>query len=439
MKLLKNNVIFLFLLFLPIFIADYWLQGFFQKSNAVLPEKGFVRAYFPITDFPELRPDGQYQVRSGNIKIIFTNSSLFYKTESVELTGFISSFSFGNRKYAHFYANEIISKKEGWPFFKTVSLLRKWVNDKILSVKNADTRNLLFAMILANTNFMPYAASESFKMTGLTHLLAISGLNVAIISLCVVFLLKKIIPERWAYGAAFIVVLSYVALAGFGASILRAGIMFLIYNGLRMTGRNVEFVDVVLVSALIVLLFSPPLIGNAGFWLSYTAVLGLYFFAEIFKKLFLFTGKIASEILSATLAASIATLPILLYYFKSTSIVSPLANLLVIWPFNFITFGLFIEFLLVISGLSFIAKPIEWCIIMLWKFSLLAADSLSQIPFAYQTIPAFSEWALFSSYAVLTALFFGIPGLSYYLSRRKLSLMIAREKENEEPNEGSKQ
>ncbi len=406
---------YLLIPFLILGIAAGFYSGTKYRNNLInLPEKGFVNTELQITDFPELRSDGQYQVHSGSIKILSTNAYALYKSQTVNIKGYITIFNFGNRKYANLNAKYIEISKNGFTLFKTVSQIRKWVNDRISKLNNNNIKSLLYCMILANTNFVDFSTNETFKMTGVTHLLAISGLNVAIVGIGIVYLLKLFMKERSAYGIASLVIIAYVAVAGFGASIMRAGLMFLIYNSLKMTGRITEFMDILLISAFVVLLFNPEYIINAGFWLSYSAVAGIYFFTDSIRNYLSFTGKHISEILAVTISANISTMPILLYFFKGISIISPAANLIIIPAFNLLTYLLFIEFIFIAVGFNYLNPVLEFFIGFLWNFSQKAAEILSFVPFSYQTLPSFPIFYLIILYIIILIIFFVIPKIKYY-------------------------
>ena len=274
-------------------------------------------------------------------------------------------------------------------------------------------------MILGNTNFVDFATGESFKMSGVTHLLAISGMNVAIIAVGFIFILQFFVNRKLAYIITSVIVILYVSVAGFGASILRAGIMFIIFSYFKAFSTEKEFLEVVVLSAFVVLVYNPFYIQNAGFWLSYMAVAGIYFFTEPLRRPFSFLGKRLPEILSVTLAANIATMPVLLFCFKGVSIISPLANLIIIPVFDILTYALFIDFIFVMIGLPLVSFPIEWLISVLWKFSQKTAEVLSLLPFSYQTFQEFPFLALIIFYAVIAVLFFAIPAFRYRMRLKK--------------------
>jgi ComEC/Rec2-related protein len=395
-----------------------------------LPEKGFVSRALTVTDFPELRPDGQYSVHSYHIKIISVNAFQLYKSQTVEARGYLSTFHFGGRTFANLYASEITVKNKGIPVFEAVSSLRKLVNDKILSVPDPSVRALLFTMIMGNTSFVDFGVSETFKMTGVTHLLAISGLNVLIIYGAVLWVLRKFLRKPAAGLAALGVIILYVVIAGFGASILRAGLMILVYQILDLSGRKGGFADMVLFTAGLSLLFNPLFVESAGFWLSYTAVIGIVFFSgnrgilpEKPKSPVHAAAGNVRETVKTTLSANAATLPILLYYFQGISLISPLANIIIIPAFNLITILTFIYFIFLMFSIRFILPLLDPVISLVWKFCAGTAEALSFIPFGYQTVPFFPGWALAACYFLLIGAFYGLPRLRFLMFYRKLSRM----------------
>lgn len=363
-----------------------------QASMPVQPvirDKGFVNAVFHVTGFPVLTPEGKYRVTCGNVTLISENLHSLYRSQSVYAAGPASSFSTNGRTFRTVIVREFRTVREGFRPFAAVSAVRKWTDERIRRETDPDIRSLLYTMILGNTQFLSYSVKESFRMTGVTHLLAISGLNVALIGMSVFFLLNVLFGKKPALALSCSVVALYVVTAGFGASVLRAGIMFCLYQFLRFPGKDPDILDVTAASLFPVLTFDPFLLFDMGFWLSYGALTGIILFGNQLRTLLAPAGRIVSETLGTTFAANITTLPLLMFFFGGFSLAAPLANLVILPVFNIITCLLFLLFLSFISGLTLPVPAVllELPLKFLWQFSTGAADLLSLIPGAFLTLP----------------------------------------------------
>lgn len=130
--------------------------------------------------------------------------------------------------------------------------------------------------------------------------------------------------KRQAIIASLISIFLFIALTGFQTSSIRAGIMGSLFLIGPFFGRKSDSIRALILSGLIMLVFNPFLIYDAGFQLSFAAALGIILLSSTFKK------YLKSDILAATFSAYIFTLPILIYSFGQLSLVGPITNLLVL-------------------------------------------------------------------------------------------------------------
>lgn len=411
------------------FLAAGILSGWLSRPAIAEPnlrDGVFTVETFRVTGFPVLRDDGQYEIKCGRVKLVSPTAFSLYRSQDVRAAGSVSVSETNGFRSFRIYAKEVSVVGEGFKPFRFVSLVRKWVNDRIGSVKNIDVRTLLYAMITGNTNFLGYSVKESFRMTGITHLLAISGLNVAVIGIGIFFILKKIAGQKPALLVSIAAVALYVITAGFGASILRAGIMFTLYQGLKLTGRNPDPIDVVIVSVFPVLAFDAALLSDIGFWLSYGALLGILFLSSGIRDLFRVSGRAVnavSETVAVTLSANLTTLPVLVFFFRGISLAAPIANLLVIPVFNILTFALFAEFLAVIAGIPFIPFLLETLLGFLWTICVTISDWLSFIPYSYISFTERQALYLTVFYCLFAVSVMILPPALFRIRLKKLALL----------------
>jgi competence protein ComEC len=179
------------------------------------------------------------------------------------------------------------------------------------------------------------ATLEDFRRSGLSHLLAVSGQNVALLALLAMPALAALgLPLRsrllWVLG----LIALYVPLAGAGPSILRAGIMGALSVLAILAGRRASRFYALVVAAILTLAVEPRLAADVGWQLSFAAVLGILLLAAPLRDRLLRwsgtggPGGALAEGAALTAAASIATAPLIAFHFEAFSTLTLVANLL---------------------------------------------------------------------------------------------------------------
>jgi competence protein ComEC len=223
-----------------------------------------------------------------------------------------------------------------------------WVKEKLRdSIRNnflPPNSSILEGVILGDKNAISQEIKEKFRVTGLSHIIAVSGMHVVISSsIVMIFLIYIGLWRNQAFYGAVIFIIVYVVLVGLPSSGIRAGIMGIIYLLGQKIGRQTVSSRTIVMSAVLMLLINPLLLFyDIGFQLSFLAVLGLIYLEPIIRnfikllifKISKFKVKEKNEnvimFFSATISAQIFTLPIIIYNFGNISFVSPITNVLVL-------------------------------------------------------------------------------------------------------------
>jgi competence protein ComEC len=200
-----------------------------------------------------------------------------------------------------------------------------------------DNYNLLMALLFGEKTELSKEISTNYTQAGIIHILAISGLHIALIYGIVLWLTKPLL--RFKKGKLYIFLLSlcilwfYAILAGFSASIVRAAVMFSVVALGKIVNRQSNIYNSLAVSALLLLLYNPNYLFDVGFQLSFAAVLSIVIFQPLVRKYsyskHLIFLKI-KELLLISLVAQIGVLPLTLYYFGQLPLLFLLANLIAI-------------------------------------------------------------------------------------------------------------
>jgi competence protein ComEC len=178
--------------------------------------------------------------------------------------------------------------------------------------------------------------NDAFAAAGLTHVVAISGWNIAIVAAIVAAVVSPLSTRpggRWTTSiVAAATVGGYVMLTGASPSVVRAALMAGAMLVARLGGSRAHAASALALAALVMLLAAPPVLWDVGFQLSLLATAGLIWFgASVERRLPGWPGWIREPI-ALTLAAQLTTLPVVLVNFERLSLVAPIANVLVV-PF----------------------------------------------------------------------------------------------------------
>ncbi len=230
------------------------------------------------------------------------------------------------------YENFISAGYAGILFFKDK------LRQSIYRLLSPPQSSILGAMLLGDKNRMSLELKEKLNIAGVRHVTAVSGMHVLILSTILMsFLLGLGFWKGQAFYISIIIIFLFIAMTGFQASGIRAGIM----GGLFLLGQKIGRKSVssraIVIAAGIMLVINPLLLLNdVGFQLSFLAVLGIIYLSPAFKRWLRFIPETKffnfRSILTMTFSAYIFTLPILIYNFGRVSLAGPLTNVLIL-PF----------------------------------------------------------------------------------------------------------
>ncbi|OHD55646.1 MAG: hypothetical protein A2Y33_13510 [Spirochaetes bacterium GWF1_51_8] len=437
-KLPLFNLALLFLFWTGGFLGGYTAaaDGDSYKDDAVVLAPLYIEADMEIGGFPDIMAAGkdgalEYIVRAGQYQLVSPYIGGMYPTLKAHIRGWLYPYSNGGGRI---YLNDFpgasgdpavypsagfVVTSDGIAPLSLVSAMREWTARQFLRTENPSVRALLFSLLIGNRYFMSYTDTQSFRMSGVLHILALSGMHVGAISLGIVFILKRLMEEKHAYLVSTFLVILYVALGGMSPSLVRSGIMFVTYTLLKGAGRKPDFLDILVFSAFVLLAADPLLIRNIGFVLSYVSTAAIILLNDSFRDRLRLKGYFGN-ILSGTLAANLTTAPFLFYYFKGASLISPLTNFLIVPYFGLILGLLFLHFFLSLAGVFILEVPIEG----IWWGVSAVSDILSRPAFSYIRIGEFGAVPLGLSLAAVCAALNLYPRLRYSRISRKIALSL---------------
>lgn len=198
------------------------------------------------------------------------------------------------------------------------------------------------AMLIGTRELIPVNERDAFSRVGVAHLLSISGLHVGILAGMIAWLLRRSKKRGLVFGITAAVLFAYAMLTGFNAPVVRAALLVIFHQAGRLMKRRVNGLWTLSLAMLVMLLHRPAQLMDAGFQLSYAAVLGLMLIAPWLRSHLhpqSKAGRWLSDAACACLGAQLGVLLPQLYWFQELPILGLLLNLLLI-PFAVIPMAL---------------------------------------------------------------------------------------------------
>jgi len=303
---------------------------------------------------------------------------------------------------------------------------RIYLYEKIFSLRNNFERavkrsvaepaaSYIGGILLGSRQDMPPDVKEAFRQTSTTHILAISGYNITIIASAVLFIFLFFVKRRKAFFATVFAIIFFTILTGASASVVRAAIMGLLVVFASSFGRLSDTKNIILLAAFAMVMINPYVLRfDIGFQLSFLAVIGLIYLEPILSaraKVFPELGGIR-DIAIMTLSAQIFVLPLLIYYFRTVSLVSLPVNVLVL---PVVPYAMAFGFLSGISGMviPMIGKFMGFFAWAISSYQIIVIKSFASLPFASISIQI--HWiALLVVYGVLLFFTFRVHHKSSY-------------------------
>lgn len=216
---------------------------------------------------------------------------------------------------------------------------------------------LLSTLILGSS---PGDWAVSWRQAGLAHVLAVSGLHVGLLLAMVLRLLTPLpVSPRWRYLMGAVLMIGYGSLVGPRPSVWRAIIMALIGLLALATGRLRDWQSALGAAAILLLLYNPRYLFDAGWQLSFAAAWGVLALAPLFTRHLPLLPWRLDRVIAASLAAQAATLPIVLYHFYLFTPLGIVSNLLLL-PFLPLLLILGVAYLVFQPVIGFFTPIIVW-------------------------------------------------------------------------------
>ena len=283
---------------------------------------------------------------------------------------------------------------------------------------------LLQGIVLGAKSSIPRELYDKYNATGTSHIIVISGANITLVSGLFALVFGRLLGKRRAYWLTLAGIAAYVTLVGADAAVVRAGLMGGLYVTALYLGRRSTAYVSLLATALVLTLINPRVLWDAGFQLSFAATLSLILFAPPLERLLerglarFFAPEYAGHLLRGlrdavvmTLAAQVLTLPLVVYHFERLSLVSPLANALIV-PVQppVMVLGSAAAALALVPALEPLAQAVAWIPWLCLAYTDAVVQWLARWPRASLEVGKIGmEWLLLYGLACAAALWLADP------------------------------
>ncbi|MBR1376547.1 MAG: DNA internalization-related competence protein ComEC/Rec2 [Bacilli bacterium] len=291
-------------------ISDNVLINYYVDT---LEELDYVKNTYKVGDLIEV--EGVYSVPSTNTNFNLFNYNLYLKSKKIYYINKASTIKLIS------HSNNI--------FYK--------IKNKIIDrINNYSKNEYLYAFILGDTNYIDNDIKTSFQNNGISHLFAVSGMHVTLLSVLILGILNKIKKSNINYIFVILFLLFYTFLTNYTPSIMRSTLMFILLYINKITKLNIKtsYLFIYLVCGFII--YNPYYIHNVGFLFSFSITYFLIIFGSISNKYHNYFIKL----FITSLISFLASIPILINNFFSINILSPFINLLFVPFISFIVFPL---------------------------------------------------------------------------------------------------
>lgn len=306
----------------------------------------FIRFHCPLKKIQSFKNPGGF------------NYERYQNLRGVYATGFIAN------------ASGIILLRKNSGFFLKLRLesFRMYLKRIIHQNAPSPQREIIEAVTIGNKTAVPADIRDNFSKTGTSHILSISGLHIGMVAAITFFftglllktseyLMLRLNIIKVSAAAAFIMVLIYALIAGMGVTIVRSALMALIFLLALMFGRQRDLYNTLALAGIVILIIMPAALFDISFQLSFAAVFAIIYIVPRFGNLSFQQLSILPPLcqniiqylymsIIVCLAATIGTMPLIIYYFNRISSITIIANLIAVPLLGTLTLSIAMFFLL---------------------------------------------------------------------------------------------
>ena len=300
-----------------------------------------------------------------------------------------------------------IVETDSLPWTGYPAYVHQIVKQTITDSLPADVAGFAIALLIGDTDGIDYETDVSFRTSGISHIIAVSGFHVTALFGFVYMLAGK---KRFLAAAIGLPVLFFfAAVAGFSPSIMRACIMHSLMVIAMLFNKEYDAPTALGFAVLLMLLMNPWAVTNVGFQLSVACMIGILLFAEPIKQWIMnrqfvsrrkgrwkkLAGGMAVSV-GMSVGSTITVTPLCAYYFGVVSFVGVITNLLTLWVITAIFYCVLTVCLIGLIWMP-VARILGWLVAWPIRYVLMTAKILSSLPISavYTDSIYIVQWLIF--------------------------------------------
>lgn len=286
-------------------------------------------------------------------------------------------------------------------FLRLVAEIREHYRESMAQVMSAEDAAAVFAMLFGGYVGLNPELVEEFQTTGIVHILSVSGSHMSILAMATAWLCLLLkIPRGATFAIGLFVIGTYAILSALLPQVLRSATMGILIFFARTLDAEAEGARLLTLTATAMLFNQPLLLFDVSFQLSFSATAGLMYLSEDLRNSMERVPKIFSEPAAMTIAAQVAGLPIIVWYFNQISLSSVLANIFVMPLLELVIVGG------LLGGIIAAVVPLVGKIFFVGEAVIFGAGAelnklFANLPMSSVQVPTLGLWAGFFYYAAL--------------------------------------
>lgn len=414
------------------------ITGYIQNTPPVQTER-FVRLKLNLaaindTHYPKYLVN-IYLPKGSDIPPAGSLVSIHAQLQEIQSFNNPSNFDLQYKSYLNNTVGTIYLKPTEWTILdipkspSIITRLQSFTNiyrDKLLEIMPPQNAALLKSLVLGGSSDIPASIWQDFTLTGLIHVLCISGLHTTLIAMLIMSVCKLLLRnEQRAALISIFFVLIYVLLAGLALPVVRAGIMSSLILAGYLVGRKGHTPSIFTFTLLMMVIYKPNIVLDLSFQLTFLATGALIFITPRINEFLssYIDSKPLCLSIAAVLSVQIMLLPILVNNFHQLSLISLISNLLLVPVIELI-----ISFIVVGSLFLFIAPALGKIALVCSSIFLDGVvffnSALADLPLSVISIPHLPLRAIFLYYLLLYLALFPLDTLKNIRYYRELLTSI---------------
>lgn len=301
---------------------------------------------------------------------------------------------FGIDAYCTARAVTIIGHKHASPILSSIYDFKQIVLGQINRLLPEPEASFAAGLLIGVRRSIPEELQIAFNRTGTTHIIAISGYNISLIATLVQTALMPVLGRKRSFWLVVGALILFVILTGASPSVVRAAVMGTIVLIAKRLGRQSRITNVLALAAVAMVMVNPLVLrDDAGFQLSFLATIGLVYLSPRLER---WTDWVPShfglrENLTATIASTLMTLPLIIVTFGRLSMVAVIVNLLVL---PCIPLAMALVFIMVVSSIwQPLGVLVSWAAWATLHYVVMVIRWFGALHWSSLDLPSFPWWA----------------------------------------------